>query len=171
MESSGSVGIVGEGPSADSVMSWDRLIDNGTAGGRKRGSGIRDYRAERHFFSFTLLLPTAPSARDTGRCTDRWRGGVCVRVCVCVWGGDDIQLCTSVIDGEGEIQEERLKKGKSTAEVCVTLSCSHESTCSFHFFSFFLYSMSDLLVYFITAAIKVHLRRHFVLTRHIGYAA
>lgn len=172
MASSVSVGIVGEGPiggQRDVVRPFDRQRHSG--GGTKRGSGIRDDGAERHFFSFTLLLPTAPSARDTGRCTDRWRGGVCARVFVCAgwwrhsalykckrWRGRDIRGGTE----EG---------GEKTLQRCVWLYHAVISPRALFFSSFFLDSMSDLLVYFITAAIKVHLRCHFVLTRHIGYAA
>lgn len=89
------VTIVGEGPSADSVMPRDHLIDTGGTAGERKCGGLQHQET---LFSFSLLLPTAPSARDTGRCTNRWRGGVCV----CVAGGDAIRLC-SVRGGLQEI--------------------------------------------------------------------
>lgn len=172
MASSVSVGIVGEGPiggQRDVVRPFDRQRHSG--GGTKRGSGIRDDGAERHFFSFTLLLPTAPSARDTGRCTDRWRGGVCARVFVCAgwWRHSALYKCKRWRgrDIRGGTEEGGEKHCRGVCDF-IMQSLIHVL---FSFLLFFLDSMSDLLVYFITAAIKVHLRCHFALTRHIGYAA
>lgn len=95
MASSVSVGIVGEGPSADSVMSWDRLIDNSTAGGeeRKWDSGRRSRET---LFLFHSLAPNCSQCQRHGPLHRQMaRRCVCSRVCVCVgwWRHSALYKC------------------------------------------------------------------------------
>lgn len=104
MASSVSVGIVGEGPiggQRDVVRPFDRQRHSG--GGERREEVGFGTTEPRDTFSLSLscsqLLPV-PETRAAAQ-TDGEE--VCALVCLCVRGGDDIQLCTSVRDGEGEI--------------------------------------------------------------------
>lgn len=78
--------MVGESPSADGAMLRGRLIDNGAAGEKDEEEVGFNTQEPRDTFR-SLCSPTAPSARDMGRCTDRWLSGVCVL------NGDAIWLC------------------------------------------------------------------------------
>lgn len=136
-----------QAPLADSVMSWDHLIDKSAAGGWRRGCGIQHYRAKRHFLlslSRSQLLPE-PETRAVAQ-TDGHE------VCLCVWmcGG----WWRHSVQYKHETQEILWRGGKRRRGTRVTRV------------DIKLRTVSLLLVYSIMGTAKVHLRCHFAFACH-----